>query len=161
VSKVSLRRAARADRLALRELHRALYIDHHGSVVPAHVAPLLEYKDFERVLRDDIDGLIDHPNAAVLVAEEGAALVGYISGHVEEEPQRKLPRRGVIEDWYVVPSVRHQGVGAQLMQALEAVFREAGCDLVESATWSFNTGALRAHESLGFEPYQVRFRKRL
>jgi len=51
VSQATLRRASRADRAALRALHRALYIDHHGSIVPPSIAPLLEYRDFERVLR--------------------------------------------------------------------------------------------------------------
>lgn len=161
MSQATLRRASRADRAALRALHRALYIDHHGSVVPPRVAPLLAYRDFERVLRDDIDGLIDHPNAAVLVAERAGRVIGYITGHVEEEPERQLPRRGVVEDWYVDPSDRGQRVGAALLAALEAVFQQAGCDLVESATWTFNEGAVRAHEALGFEPYQVRFRKPL
>ena len=52
-------------------------------------------------------------------------------------------------------------LGDTVLAALEAVFREAGCDLVESATWTFNEGAVRAHQALGFEPYQVRFRKPL
>ena len=161
MSQATLRRASRADRAALRALHRALYIDHHGSVVPPKVAPLLEYRDFERVLRDDIDGLIDHPNAAVLVAEREGRVVGYITGHIEEEPERLLPRRGVVEDWFVEPAVRGQGVGAALLGALEDVFRETRCDLIESATWTFNESSVRAHTALGFEPYQVRFRKPL
>jgi|JI10StandDraft_1071094.scaffolds.fasta_scaffold35805_4 GNAT superfamily N-acetyltransferase len=161
VSKATLRRASRADRTVLRALHRALYVDHHGSIVPASIAPLLEYRDFERVLRDDIDGLIDHPNAAVLVAERDGRVVGYITGHMEEEPERRMPRRGVVEDWFVEPAARGERIGAALLAALEDVFREARCDLIESATWSFNEGAVRAHEALGFEAYQVRFRKPL
>lgn len=161
MSQATLRRASRADRAALRALHRALYIDHHGSIVPPSIAPLLEYRDFERVLRDDIDGLIEHPNAAVLVAEREGRVLGYITGHIEEEPERRLPRRGVVEDWFVEPSARGQRIGAALLAALEDVFREARCDLIESATWSFNEGAIKAHQALGFEPYQVRFRKPL
>ena len=161
MSKVTLRRASRDDRAVLRALHRALYIDHHGSIVPSSVAPLLEYRDFERVLRDDIDGLIEHPNAVVLVAERERHVLGYITGHIEEEPERRMPRRGVVEDWYVEPDARGERTGAALLAALEAIFREASCDLIESATWSFNEGALRAHEALGFEAYQVRFRKPL
>ena len=68
---------------------------------------------------------------------------------------------GVVEDWFVDPSARGERIGAALLAALEAVFREARCDLIESATWSFNEGAVRAHQALGFETYQVRFRKPL
>ena len=161
MSQATLRRASRADRASLRALHRALYIDHHESIVPPAIAPLLAYRDFERVLRDDIDGLIEHPNAVVLVAERDGSVLGYITGHIEEEPERRMPRRGVVEDWYVEPAARGEGLGAALMATLEAVFREAGCDLIESATWSFNEGAVQAHRKLGFEAYQVRFRKPL
>jgi len=72
-----------------------------------------------------------------------------------------LPRRGVVEDWYVEESFRGSGVGKQLLAELERRFGAAGCEVVESATWSANTNARRAHEALGFHEIRVIYRKLL
>lgn len=77
------------------------------------------------------------------------------------EPRRVLPRRGVVEDWYVLPESRDSGVGAVLLRELEERFAAAGCELIESATWSGNEGARRAHDALGFREIRVMYRKRI
>jgi len=97
----------------------------------------------------------------VLVAERGTEPLGYITGHVEVDDRRLLRRKGVVEDWLVLDSERGEGVGKRLMDALVEEFRNAGCELVESGTWAFNTDARRAHARAGFDEIEVRFRKRL
>jgi ribosomal protein S18 acetylase RimI-like enzyme len=87
--------------------------------------------------------------------------LGYITGRVTVEPRRVLPRRGVVEDWYVAPDSRGAGVGSSLLHELEARFAAAGCEVIESATWSSNEGARRAHDALGFREIRVMYRKRI
>ena len=87
--------------------------------------------------------------------------VGYITGRVTVEARRLLPRRGVVEDWYVVPASRGSGAGALLLLEIEGRFAAAGCEVIESATWSGNEGARRAHGALGFREIQVMYRKRI
>lgn len=166
----TIREATRDDLSALIALHEALYIQHQDAIIPDGVGELLAYRDFETVLRRDIGGLVADPAAIVLVLpaspaleDDGSpgALAGYITGHIVEEPQRVLRRRGVVEDWYVTAEARGRGFGRSLMVALEAEFKRRNCHVVESATWTFNEGAVAAHRRLGFEPFQVRFRKRI
>lgn len=142
-------------------LHRALYVTHRDEVMDPARAEFYAYKDLDAALAEDVTSLLGSDDAAVLLAERDGVVVGYVSGRVVEDTRRVLPRRGIVEDWLVVPEARGQGVGKALLDTLARVFREAGCSAIESATWPFNEGARRAHESLGFVEYEVRYRKRL
>ncbi len=156
-----VREAGDSDRQVLMGFHQSLYQDHRDGVVAEQDRPLIEYRDYERILRDDLQGLLDDPSSQVLVAESRGVAVGYITGRVTVEPRRVLPRRGVVEDWYVVPASRGTGAGASLLRELEGRFAAAGCEVIESATWSANERARRAHDALGFREIRVVYRKRI
>jgi ribosomal protein S18 acetylase RimI-like enzyme len=156
-----VREADDSDRQVLMSFHQSLYQAHRDEVVAEQDRPLIEYLDYERILRDDLQALLDEPSSHVLLAESQGVAVGYITGRVTVEPRRVLPRRGVVEDWYVVPASRGSGVGASLLRELERRFAAAGCEVMESATWAANQGARRAHDALGFREIRVLYRKRI
>lgn len=156
-----VREANSSDRDLLVGFHRSLYQGHRDEVVAEEDLPLIEYRDYDRVLVDDVQALLRDRSSHVLVAESQGAAMGYITGRVVVEPGRVLPRRGVVEDWYVVPNARGAGVGALLLRELETRFADAGCQVMESATWSGNGGARRAHDAMGFREIRVMYRKRL
>ena len=97
----------------------------------------------------------------MLLASRGGRDIGYITGHVEHDPRRVLQRKGVVEDWFVLPEDRKGGVGKLLMGALEQRFRDRGCTVMESMTWPFNDLARKSHEALDFREIEIRYRKRL
>jgi len=156
-----VRDADDSDRHALMSFHHSLYQGHRDEVVTEEDRPLIEYRDYDRILSDDLEALLKDPSSHVLVAESQGVAVGYITGRVTVEPRRVLPRRGVVEDWYVAPNSRGAGVGASLLRELEARFAAAGCEVIESATWSANEAARRAHDALGFREIRVMYRKRI
>lgn len=158
---IRVREAESRDRDLLWGFHRSLYQDHRDRVVPESDRPLIEYRDYERILREDIEGQLSDARSHVLIAEARGVPVGYITGRVSVEPRRLLPRRGIVEDWYVIPESRGAGVGTVLLRELEKRFTDAGCELIESATWSGNEGARRAHDALGFREIRVIYRKPL
>jgi ribosomal protein S18 acetylase RimI-like enzyme len=158
---VQVREAQESDHGVLMGFHRSLYAGHRNQVVSKEDLPLIEYRDYEQVLSDDLRALLRDKDSHVLIAESGDTAVGYITGRVAVEPTRVLPCRGVVEDWYVAPESRGVGLGALLLRELEARFKAAGCDLIESATWSGNEGARRAHDALGFREIRVMYRKRI
>ena len=160
-STIQVREADDSDRGVLMGFHQSLYQGHRDEVIPEADLPLVEYNDYERVLRGDLQLLMSDPNSHVLVAESQGTAIGYITGRVTVEARRVLSRRGVVEDWYVVPESRGSGAGALLLQAIEERFAAAGCEVIESATWSGNEGARRAHDALGFLEIRVMYRKRL
>lgn len=161
VAKLTIRRATLADRSVVLHFHRALYVDHRREIVPTELDGFYAYRDMESAMRDDVEALLRTPRATVLLAEHDGVPIGYVTGHVEDDPRRVLSRRGVVEDWYVEPEARGTGTGRALVDALLAVFRDAGCQVVESMTWATNTGAREAHRALGFHEVQVKMRKRL
>lgn len=158
---VAVRRAGPRDRSVVFGFHRALYQTHRDRVMPDGILPLVGYRDFDAVLREDVDAMLANPEVAVLLAENDGIPVGYVTGHVKYDPRRLARRRGVVGDWYVDETTRGLGVGKQLLETLTAVFREAGCDAMESATWAFNDGARKAHLALGFTEVQITYRKPL
>jgi len=142
--------------------HRALYVDHAGSIVDPELAPFYAYKDLDAALRDDVDSLLEGgEETAVLIAEMDGEAVGYITGHIETDARRVLPRKGVVQDWYVSEKARGLGTGRLLLELLEEAFAAAGCGVIESTTFPFNRGARQAHEKLGFREVQIRYRKRI
>jgi ribosomal protein S18 acetylase RimI-like enzyme len=160
VQTIQVREAGDTDREVLIGFHQSLYQGHRDEVVNEDDLPLIEYRDYDRVLRDDLQALLSDPNSHVLIADSEGTAVGYITGRVTVEPRRVLPRKGVVEDWYVAPKARGAGVGARLLRELEERFAAVGCEVIESATWSSNEGARRAHDALGFREIRVIYRKR-
>jgi ribosomal protein S18 acetylase RimI-like enzyme len=161
VPTIEVRKADESDRDALMSFHQSLYQGHRDKVVSKEDLPLIAYRDYDRILRDDLDAILRDQNSHVLVAKSQGVAVGYITGRVTVEARRVLPRRGVVEDWYVVPESRGSGAGALLLRAIQERFSAVGCEVIESATWSSNEGARRAHDALGFREIRVMYRKRL
>ena len=160
-SGISLRRATPTDFDALLDFHRALYIAHRDRVVQSEWRPLYAYHDYEGTLRADVDAILRSPRARAWLADEAGRPVGYITGHIEQDPRRVLQRKGVVEDWYVEDARRGRGIGIALFQKLRDDFRSLGCEVVESATWPGNTATRRVHERLGFVEIQIIYRMQL
>ncbi len=158
---IEVREAKESDYAVLLRFHRRLYEAHRDRVVPREDLPLIAYRDYDRILADDLGALLADQTAIVLVAERDSTPVGYITGRVLVEARRVLPKRGVVEDWYVEERLRGAGVGAQLLTELESRFAARSCQVVESATWSGNESGRRAHDALGFREIRVLYRKRL
>ena len=158
---ISIRSASRQDEETILRFHRNLYIDHRDLVVEKRILPLIQYEDFDIVLAQDVHTLLTDAEKFAWIGELDAVPVGYITGHIECEKRRLLKRRGVIEDWYVAPEARGLSVGKMLLEHLESNFAARGCEALESATWTFNDGARRAHDALGFDEIQVTYRKRI
>jgi GNAT superfamily N-acetyltransferase len=158
---IHVREARDDDRALLLPFHKSLYETHRDRVVARDDLPLIAYRDYERILADDHRALLIDRSAIVLIAERDDRAIGYITGRVTVEARRVLPRRGIVEDWFVSEEAREAGVGALLLRELEKRFIERGCELIESATWSANEGARRAHDALGFREIRVVYRKLL
>lgn len=141
--------------------HRALYVDHATAIVDPELAPFYAYADLDGALREDVEAILAGPNTAALIAEMDGTPVGYITGHVDEDERRVLPRKGVVQDWYVEERARGMGVGKMLLEVLEESFAEAGCSVIESTTFPFNREARAAHERAGFREVQIKYRKRI
>ena len=161
ISTIEVRQASGSDQEVLFGFHQSLYQAHRDRVVAKEDLPLIEYRNYDRILRDDLHALLTAQDSHVLVAESEGTAIGYITGRISVEARRVLPRRGVVEDWFVVPESRGSGAGALLLRELQNRFIAAGCEVIESATWAGNEGARHAHDALGFREIRVMYRKPL
>jgi GNAT superfamily N-acetyltransferase len=161
VTAIDIRPADIRDRAALVEMHSALNVHARESLVPDDLRPLYAYREFDRVVAQDMISMLGRRDHRVIVAVCDREIVGYVTGRVVSEPQRLLDPKGIMGDWFVRSHARSQGTGRRLVRALLAWFRAEGCQVAESTTLPHNAHARQLHEDLGFHEVEVRYRTRL
>jgi len=116
---------------------------------------------------DEIDqfftGLLHEP-LAVLVADDGGALVGFVELSIRNIAEGcSTDRVAYLEGWWVDVGKRRQGIGRALVRAAEEWGRAQGCSEFASDTEIDNEESAKAHAALGFEEVErIRcFRKSL
>jgi ribosomal protein S18 acetylase RimI-like enzyme len=145
---IQIRQAGAADYNSLCELFDemdALHRDHlpHMFRKPSGAAREQEY----------ITGLIGDANAALLVAEAGARLVGFVHALIKDAPAAPLfvPRRYAIVDGIVVRSAfQNHGIGRMLMDSAQEWAIEKGATSIELNVYEFNRSAISFYETLGY-----------
>ena len=89
----------------------------------------------------------------MLVAEDGGRVVGYA-----EVQARPYMLDGVRQGWLaalcVAPGRRGEGVGAALVEAVDAAAAAMGCDEVSVDSSSFRVDAHRFYRSAGFSEHR-------
>jgi ribosomal protein S18 acetylase RimI-like enzyme len=91
----------------------------------------------------------------VAVAERAGKPVGFVMVHTETGFYETDSMRGVVDNLYVVPEHRGDGVGSALLDWGERRLREDGADvLAVEALWD-NEGARRLYERRGYSPHRV------
>ena len=138
-SDVTIRRAVRADAVALHEL----------------LAALTREIGYEASFRADVDGIVRHgfgpnPLFRALLAEQGGNTLGVAVYFPEFSTLRGLP--GVyLQDLYLRPDARALGLGRRLIGAVirDAADWEAG--YLRLAAHSGNAPALAFYHRLGFQ----------
>ncbi len=92
--------------------------------------------------------LADHPPFECLMAEEGKMPLGFALFFHNYSTWRG--KRGIyLEDLFVPPRFRGNGVGRSLLQSLAAVALSRGCARMEWAVLDWNTPAFRFYQQCG------------
>ena len=103
---------------------------------------------------------LEDPRVRMLVAEDGGRVVGYA-----EVQARPYVLDGVRQGWLaalcVAPGRRGEGLGAALVEAVDAAAAAMGCDEVAVDSSSFRVDAHRFYRSAGFAEHRPahRFRR--
>jgi aminoglycoside 6'-N-acetyltransferase I len=113
----------------------------------------------------DLDAMLAEPTEPVFVAiRENGKLGGFLEGGLRKYADGcDSSPVAYIEGWYVDEDLRRQGVGGDLVRALESWAREQGYSEVASDTWLDNETSIQAHFALGYEETEklIHFRKKL
>ena len=91
---------------------------------------------------------IASPSSAILLAEDGGALIAFCTAYVELNSVR-FGQRCWVEDFAVDPERRSQGVGAALLHAAKEWARTAGASHLELDSGLARTDAHRFYEREG------------
>lgn len=91
------------------------------------------------------------PYAETLLAEEGGAVVGFALFF--HNFSTFLAQPGIyLEDLFVIPERRGDGIGRALLERLAQVAVERGCGRLEWAVLDWNRAAIGFYERLGAQP---------
>lgn len=114
---------------------------------------------------DFFGSLLRDPKNVLLLSEDASGqAVGYVWAQDQVRPDNQFtkPARALyIHHVAVAPEARGQGTGKSLVAAVEAEARDRGITRIALDHWAFNEAAHTFFASLGFEPYNIRMRRRL
>ena len=145
---ITIRKATEADLPSMCELGEEVNALHHIKVPHLFAAPGLP----ERSLEHWKNSLISEKSAA-FVALDGQKIVGFITTAVVDEKHVLMQpmRFGRINTVGVAAQMRGRGVGRQLMQSVHEWVENQGGTQLRLTVGSFNTGAIKLYEELGYE----------
>lgn len=95
----------------------------------------------------------------LLVAREAGRIIGFAMVHVETGLYQQDVTRGVVDNLYVRPTARDQGVGGTLLDEAEAHLVQAGAEVVTLSVLTPNRVARRFYEAAGYEPHRIELEK--
>ena len=94
----------------------------------------------------------------LLVARAGK-IVGFAMVAVETGTFEQDCNRGVVENLYVVPGWRGEGVGTALVEAAETRLADRGTDVISIEVMAANEQARELYRRLGYDPHRVELEK--
>jgi ribosomal protein S18 acetylase RimI-like enzyme len=95
------------------------------------------------------------------VARDDAGLVGFVTFYPESETYAQDCTRGIVENLYVVPDRRGEGIGERLLGAAEAALEAGGAEAVALEALADNDRARRFYERHGYRQHRIEFERRL
>ncbi|UWG51450.1 Acetyltransferase (GNAT) family [Halalkaliarchaeum sp. AArc-CO] len=104
--------------------------------------------------------LVARPGADATPAEDHEEPLGFVMFSMETGRYRQDVTRGIVDNLYVRPEARNQGVGSRLLEAAERTLREAGAEAVSLDAMAENEGARRFYRRHGYSPHRIEFEKR-
>jgi ribosomal protein S18 acetylase RimI-like enzyme len=158
-SDVGIRPATQADLGALGKLGASLLLEHHAFDPQRFMAP---QPNPEAGYAWFLGTQLKEKKVAVLVAERGGTVVGYVYAALEPQSWKELrDEAGFIHDVVVAPEDRRLGVASALIDAACDWLRSIGAPRVVLLTAEKNEGAQRLFTRLGFRRTMIEMTREL
>tara|TARA_Y100000310_G_C20701281_1_gene830128 strand:- start:4192 stop:4659 length:468 start_codon:yes stop_codon:yes gene_type:complete len=95
-------------------------------------------------------------DGCAFVAEVNGQVVGYLVGALlEPSPYRTIPKMAELENMYVLPNFRSQGVGTRLYNDFKAWAKEQGAGRLKVVASAGNQPGINFYQDHGFEAIDV------
>jgi GNAT superfamily N-acetyltransferase len=139
---------------ALALLFRGLH-EHHLLLMDATLR-----EDWEARQKAGIEDQLRTGDVVILVATDGGQPIGLAHAHVAEHPIIE-DRTGFVDNAYVRPSARRQGVLSTMLERIEDWFKAKGAHSAQLNVVAGNKEATVAWRAKGYKPYMERMPKEL
>lgn len=97
--------------------------------------------------------------ANLLVAQREEHVVGFVMFALEHGRYEQDVTPGVVENLYVVPDARREGIGSALLRAAEDRLVADGATAVQLETMAENDTARQFYAAHGYTPYRLALEK--
>jgi len=153
----TIKSASRCDIAKLDNLMFLLHDEHHMAVPEF-------FKTAEEIaLEKKIKHYFDAPDGIIFCAKRDDDVIGFITGHFSElvSTVSRPIFMGSIDELYVIPEYRKQGIGIALLNKIEREFKDYGVKQIFVEVWAFNKTAVDIYHNSGFEHHIHWLRKRV
>ena len=110
-----------------------------------------------QVMTQRFQGLLNDPDALILVSHEDGQIVGFLVGQIDVNlPFFPGATMGFVSDLYVVDGYRREGRGERMVEVLRSWFRMRGVSSIQLHAAACNPVAHEFWKKMGFEDYLMR-----
>ncbi|MFY4811830.1 GNAT family N-acetyltransferase [Haloarcula sp. AONF1] len=86
-------------------------------------------------------------------------IVGFIMVTIDSGRYEQDETRGIIENIFVKPVHRNQGIGSKLLDTAEELLRQAGADILALEAMADNESARQFYRAQGYAPHRIELEK--
>lgn len=105
------------------------------------------------------ESVLRHTTGDQLLLAQAEQLCGFVMFTVEQGPFEQDVTRGIVENLFVRPGFRDDGVGADLLARAEDRLRERGAETVALNVMADNEAAKRFYREHGYDSYRLELEK--
>jgi ribosomal protein S18 acetylase RimI-like enzyme len=95
----------------------------------------------------------------ILIAHTADSIVGFVMFRHRNPQYEADVVTGLIENLYVIPEHRRDGIGSALLMAAERRLTDGGVDTIHIESMSENSEARAFYTAHGYEPHRITFEK--
>ena len=107
------------------------------------------------------EAVVHHIASDSLLVAETDEIVGFVMFTVESGTYEQDSQRGVVENLYVRPDHRNEGIGSRLLDVSERRLAARGVDHVALQVMARNDSARQFYRDNGFAPHRIELEKRI
>ncbi len=105
------------------------------------------------------DSVARHVIEDDLLVARDSGVVGFVMFELQSGIYQQTTTRGLIQNVYVEPSHRSEGVGTALLDEAEGRLAERGAEVFSLEVMVANENARRLYENRGYKPHRIEMEK--
>ncbi|AWR96896.1 GNAT family N-acetyltransferase [Acidianus sulfidivorans JP7] len=153
---VSVRKANKEDIAEITEFFSRMYR------LNSEFDPLLSIPDnLEEIVKKNVEKSLGNENEIIVVAEDKNKIVGAARVIIYNRLYYKPDQEAIIEEFYVYPAYRRQGIGQYIIKYIEKELSEKGIYLLSANFPSRNLIAASFYKKMGFRDIYSKYIRKI